>query len=131
MFLLLSVSVLFLGLSSFLVLMVVDNIKTMFIEHCKDNAERRAIDAKLIDALNNIAEALKNGRPNQQVVQQPSSNDRIVNDEYPPQSPGHVETKQTLAHRVRIDATASAEEAGIASLVSKSVKSPVAFGEEA
>lgn len=126
----LSIVTLFLGLSFALVWMVTDTIKSIFTEYQKDSAERRIIDGKLIDALDNIAEALENGRQNQQMVQQPIKDDRVVNDDYTPQSPGHVETKQTVEVRIRADAAVSAEEAGIANLVLKSTKSPVTFGQE-
>lgn len=114
----------------FLLWMVTDHIKTIFELYREDNADRRIADVKLAEALNNIAEALKDGRQNQQVAKPSTSNDRVVHDDYTPQSSRNIETKPTVAIGIRDNVATSIEEAGIANMVLKSTKSPVAFGEE-
>ena len=90
----------------------------------------------IINAINNLADSTKNSinalASDLRHYHESSSttNDRVVDVYHPPHSVGNVETKQAVEVGVRANASNGIEEAGIATLVSRSVKSAVSFGQE-
>ena len=52
------------ALSTFLVVMVTNHIKDVFAMNREDNIERHALNLKLMEAMNNLAEVFKHGQSN-------------------------------------------------------------------